>query len=391
MKTEQDDLTLVNKFRAVQDRLNNRVLNRREEAHTAVLALLARKHHFQVGPPGIAKSFLVSELAKCIDLPNGGYYRYLMTKYTVPDELYGPPDLVAFKQGVFRRNTAKKLPVAYLAFLDEIFKGNSSILNANLTLLNERQFFNHDDDPNVPLISCFGASNEVPQGEELNALWDRLHFRHIVAPFTETSDYIRMLEMQTNPLPAVEPILTLEDIRAAHAEVDAVVLGDDVLKSFRDLRDALRKESIEPTERRWVECLGICKAEAWLNGNTIVDIGDTRPLQHVLWTEQGQVTTVRRILLQLANPVDKKAADLLDDVNGLDNDLREALRQHENDSKSLINACVEIHEKLGRTKGEMLALEDEEKRAPRKSVILADLKKKVAEVAQALKTDGFKR
>jgi len=388
---QQDNVDLVAKFRTVQDRLTNRVLNRREEVHTAILAILARKHHFQVGPPGIAKSYLVAELAKCIDLPPGGYFHYLMTKYTVPDELYGPIDLQAFKQGVFRRNTGKKLPVAHFAFLDEIFKGNSSILNANLTLLNERLFANHDDDPNVPLISCFGASNEVPQGEELNALWDRLHFRHIVGPFSETSDFIRMLQMRSDPLPPVSAVLTLTDIQAAHKQVATVTIGEDVLKAFRDIREALRKEGIEPTERRWVECLDIVKAEAWLNGNDTVDIGDTRPLQHVLWNDQGGVTTVRKVLLQLANPVDRKAADLLDAVTDLENQLYDALHQHENDSKSLINVCVEIHEKLGRTKSEMNDLTAEEAAAPRKSIILSDLKKKVADVALTLKRDGFKR
>jgi MoxR domain in the MoxR-vWA-beta-propeller ternary systems len=44
------------------------------------------------------------------------------------------------------------LPTAEVAFIDEIFKANSAILNALLTLLNERLFDNGNERLPVPLL-----------------------------------------------------------------------------------------------------------------------------------------------------------------------------------------------------------------------------------------------
>jgi MoxR-like ATPase len=54
-----------------------------------------------------------------------------------------------------------------VAFLDEVFKANSSILNTLLTVLNERAFDNGDKRVACPLACVVAASNELPESEEL--------------------------------------------------------------------------------------------------------------------------------------------------------------------------------------------------------------------------------
>lgn len=61
-----------------------------------------------------------------------------------------------------------------MAFLDEIFKANSAILNSLLTILNERRFDNGKSRQTIPLLAVVAASNELPESEELDALYDRL-------------------------------------------------------------------------------------------------------------------------------------------------------------------------------------------------------------------------
>ncbi len=111
---------------------------------------------------------------------------------------------------------------AQVAFIDEIFKANSAILNALLTLLNERLFDNGTERLPVPLLTLVrparrmacvahsrassvlttpsylhaaappprlhvdvprqvGASNELPESEELDALYDRFLVRRNVS------------------------------------------------------------------------------------------------------------------------------------------------------------------------------------------------------------------
>jgi hypothetical protein len=57
----------------------------------------------------------------------------------------------------------------------------SAILNALLTLLNERLFDNGNQRLPVPLLCLVGASNELPESEELDALYDRFLIRRTVA------------------------------------------------------------------------------------------------------------------------------------------------------------------------------------------------------------------
>jgi MoxR-like ATPase len=72
------------------------------------------------------------------------------------------------------------LPTANVAFVDEVFKANSAILNSLLTILNERLFDNGNERIDVPLLCMVGASNELPESEELDALYDRFLLRSSV-------------------------------------------------------------------------------------------------------------------------------------------------------------------------------------------------------------------
>ena len=121
---------------------------------------------------------LADELCRRIEGAN--YFQWLLTKFSTPEEIFGAVSLKSLEQDDYRRVTDHKLPEAHIAFLDEIFKANSSILNALLTLINERLFHNGRERVIVPLITMFGASNELPDEDELTALFDRFMLRFMV-------------------------------------------------------------------------------------------------------------------------------------------------------------------------------------------------------------------
>jgi MoxR-like ATPase len=132
-----------------------------------------------LGPPGTAKSELARRLHRAFD--DSPYFERLLTRFSTPEELFGPLSLKALEDDRYERLTAGYLPTAGIAFLDEVFKANSAILNALLTLLNEREFDNGSSRRPVPLISVIGASNEVPGDEALLAFYDRFLVRVAVA------------------------------------------------------------------------------------------------------------------------------------------------------------------------------------------------------------------
>ena len=179
----------LDKLQVIERELAVSLIERDEVIRASLIALLARQHLVVLGPPGTAKSALVTTLAGRIGPQNGAGLRnfaYLMTRFTTPEELFGPVSVSGLKRDEYRRITAGKLVEAELVFLDEIFKASSAILNALLNIANERVFHNGDQEMQVPLISLFGASNEMPQGNELEALWDRFLLRFRVGYVTDT-------------------------------------------------------------------------------------------------------------------------------------------------------------------------------------------------------------
>src|ERR671912_724017 len=101
------------------------------------VALVAGENLFLLGPPGTAKSALVFELGRRL---RGHTFEYLLTRFTEPNELFGPFDIRRLREGDLVTNTEGMLPEASLIFLDELLNANSAILNSLLMALNERVF-----------------------------------------------------------------------------------------------------------------------------------------------------------------------------------------------------------------------------------------------------------
>ena len=101
------------------------------------IAVVAGEHCVLLGPPGTAKSALIRTLSQLLQ---ANYFEYLLTRFTEPNEIFGPIDIQAFREGAYRRRMEGMLPEAEIVFLDEVFKANSAILNSLLSVLNERVY-----------------------------------------------------------------------------------------------------------------------------------------------------------------------------------------------------------------------------------------------------------
>lgn len=337
------------KFQGLQQELEGHLFERHDELEGLMLALLSRQHLLLVGPKGAAKSMMIRMLAGSID--GAKYFERLMTRFTLPDELFGPVSISALKKDRFSRLTRGYLPQAHFAFLDEIWKANSSILNSLLALINERLFYNDGEILECPLETLMGASAELPQDEALSALYDRFLLRYQVKYIAEDG---HLLDMMADPRPPeLKSRVTLDEIHDARAAVTAVELDRPLLESIAKIRRRLGAEGLSLSDRRYKESLTVIRAKAWLQGRTYAVEDDLAVLSNILWDDPTSEPMVRGFVLDIANPQEKRAREIADallialkNLQGLDEERERTM------------AAVEFLSKLRTAKAELQGFRD---------------------------------
>ena len=298
------DLTrLSTQFQQIARVLNTHFLDKQEIIRLLVICAIAGEHMVIVGPPGTAKSALIREFARLLD---ARYFEYLLTRFTEPNELFGPVDIKEFREGRYTRRTENTLPEAEIVFLDEIFKSNSAILNSLLHIINERKFSNGPQVVPVPLISMYAASNEVPNDESLGAMFDRFLLRVL----SDNLDSYHFHELMTRGVAnevrtmtgrdtLMKPIITARDLLSLQRHFDRfMVFPEDFMAKYKGLIFQIRSEGITVSDRRAVKLLKLFAASAVFDGRTQVTDGDFFILRHI-WNNLDQA----ELLEEIVNPV----------------------------------------------------------------------------------------
>jgi MoxR-like ATPase len=295
-------MQLNQKFIAVENELNKGLIERSAPIRGVLLSALSSTNILLLGPAGIAKSMLINEWNRRIT--GSVYFEWLLSKFSTPDELFGPISLTGLETEHYRRVTEGKLPEANTAFLDEIFKSNSSILNALLTILNERKFYNDGKPVHVPLVTVAGASNEIPDSDDgLDAFFDRFLLKYHLQPIHEPSAFIRMLKLTSGE---PEATISLDDIRMAQKEIESITIDDTILSQIVKIRESIRHDITSVSDRTFKVSMRILKAEAWLNGQKEVLMDNLELYRHICWTKPEQEKSIHAQILTLISPEKNK-------------------------------------------------------------------------------------
>lgn len=356
--------TKLDVFTGVKAFLTANNIERNEEIDLALLAMISGVDILLLGPPGVGKTHLIELLTEhCIT--DAKLYTHLLAKDQSADEILGPRDIMAMKNGQIARITAGMLPEANFAYLDEIFKGSAPTLNPLLDVVANRvlkvggQVIDCSQ-----LITIFASSNELPEREDLNAFRDRIGITKIVEPVRTPAGLLAVTDLQLDmqlsgvDTSALTP-LSLDDIHAIRSEVKAVSVPQKIRQNMISAQESWTKMAVPPSQRRIGQIWKVVKAHAWAAGRDEVTGDDFAVAMHMAWSDPEDAALARSVVLEFMGAATRKAArfrDALAPIEVSANELKAKLdAATEDEREELTGAGFEVMKQLRRLKKQVTA------------------------------------
>jgi MoxR-like ATPase len=299
--------TLRTRLNAMRVALGRFFVAKQDLIDLMMVAAIAQEPLLIVGQPGTAKSDLVLKFKDALSIADEDYFEYMLTRFTEPSEIIGAIDIARLRDGSYIRRKQGKLPTARIAFLDEIFKSNSAILNILLTIINEKKFYQDGVPEAVPLRILYAATNEIPEQGELAALKDRFvlkimsrsvsdeHFQELIDAGLQAEAYRNL-----NQKPWAEGHCTLDDLVKANRYLTLLFsrkqgdgrgedqndrhlfFPDEVFREFQRLvKTLMREDRIFISDRKLVKLYKLFRVRAWLLSGGTVSLDDLRLLAYL--------------------------------------------------------------------------------------------------------------
>ena len=290
----------------VLDPLKRAFVGKDEIIDVLGVSLVAGENLFLLGPPGTAKTALVHQLGERL---HGHFFEYLLTRFTEPNELFGPFDIRRLREGELVTNTEGMLPEASLVFLDELLNANSAILNSLLTVLNERILRRGREKLSVPTLIFVGASNHLPEEDALRALFDRFLMRincdNVPAErLGEVLDAGWQLDVAKEPVASTFSVEEVRQLNGHLVKVDHTAIR----KQFVELVIRLRQAGIAISDRRAVKLQKLVAASAILCDRTVAAVSDLWVFRYI-WDTQEQQEVLAAVVSESLRQVAPAADD----------------------------------------------------------------------------------
>jgi len=311
------DTTLFKNFQAFRASLNEAFLEREKIIDGLLASLITKQNSFLFGMPGTGKSELVRAVSAGFD--GSKFFGYLLSPTTDPSELFGPVAVSKLLKDEYTRDITGYLPSSNIAFLDELFRGSSAVLNSLLTILNERLFNNGKEQIRTPIQSIVAATNSFPQEEALQAFCDRFLFRPTV-PLLQKPVSKKILDQWALGLtkrPAVTSELTYHDLGTLQTAALEVAASEHFLESFSQVIDVLASRGIVISDRRRVQILKFLRGWTIVQGEQEIMpefLHDT--LEHIVYQTPEDIQVIKEVLDQCVPS----------DLNGIVEKLRKSHR-----------------------------------------------------------------
>lgn len=400
---------LREKINSIIHEVNEELAEREELVHTIALALLTRKNLFVLGEPGQAKSQAIDSFRAHISDAN--QFEILMSKGIDQEQLFGRLDLASIIPGHISKSVLKndtkyremkkrlaelmekaqteeefrelseldanmsryisglakiygnspeiitegKIPDSHICFLDEVFKANDGVLNSLLKALNERVYTNEGITTEIPVISFFSASNEIPnfnnpEEKSLKALYDRFDFKVCTKYVEDKANRMRILKnKQSGNSMVLDTSITIAELEQMQLEVRAITVPDSINELADNILCELRRKGIPVSDRIYFNFTPVVQAKAYLAGRDTVKPEDMSALVNYLWDKPEEYAVVKEVITRLTeNPLGEEIDKILASAYKLRDDFEK--------STDKVHGLASLREKLLDLYGKVIAL-----------------------------------
>lgn len=298
-----DQGEILERLRQIEAVQNKHIFEREDVTRAITICLIVRGHLLLTGPPGVAKTTQIRLAAAHVR--ESRFFHTQLSPFSTVEDLFGPVDLQAYKEGERRRRSSGMLQEADVAVIDEIYNGNEAVLKALLAPMNEGVYAEAGSFHPIPLRTLMGTTNGIPDPAErrekgLEGFHDRWLFRFVVGDLKSSSNFTRMLwspdidfhHYKADPKASV----SLSELEALRVQADAVRLPVGVTDELVQVRKAMEAEGISCSPRRWKQIRRALQASALIDGRRDVDERDFPLLRHTLWSDVHEIPALEKIL-----------------------------------------------------------------------------------------------
>jgi MoxR-like ATPase len=186
----------------------------------------------------------------------------------------------------------------------------------------------------------FGASNEPPEDETLDAMYDRFIFRMNLGYIHDAANKKRMhsnyLDKRAGLLGlAQKTTITLTELQALQDATLSIKVPKDIINKFIRLINDLDKQAIHVSDRRQNECFKVMQGSAVLRGSNTVGLDDFKSLVYVLWEKEEHIPIIESTILKMVNPYDDRFKELKSSFGQIKTDIENISDSSQKAKKSI--------------------------------------------------------
>ena len=307
-----------NKIQALMAEFNHAFPERSGVIMGLFIAFLIKKHVFLIGPPATAKTLILKAFAAA--MAEGSFFKLLFTKYTTPEEIFGPLSYKGLTQDLHVRKLDGYAIEKRMWVFDEIWKGSSAILNTNLEAVQEFIYKHGTTDMKIPLEMLTGAANEYPQDKSLDPMYDRFNFRFWVERPVERKSRGRIFQKDPT-LCKVIGKMTQDEIDVLRQAITDMDISDSLREQHLDIEDALTAEGFKLSPRFTSAAGEALKAMAIIQGRDHIITSDFMIFADMVWNRHTEREKAYSVIGNAADPFGSRAEAILDGVRIVMRDL----------------------------------------------------------------------